>query len=500
MNLSKVLEYVKQYLVIAICVIVIIGALVGLPMVSAGWNEDVQQSVKSRSNFFSRITKLEKTSFQVPGSGQSQDTVINQQLLDAYEQITSAMLEDAQQVTDMALARNQQSHDVMMPELFPKPPDGHGTMDVMPRRMHEKLMESYEELFGSLNAGSPPPGEEVEVSLQAARRQFLEQMMAKDESDELTDEEADQLKQQMTGERLEIYKDRAAEIGIYFSLDAIGAPEFDRSRPPSIVDLFSWQWTFWVVEELAGVIRSVNTSTELQNPIKRIDSVRLVGLMELMHQAGTAPSGGGRGGGGAPRSPIGGGGPRSPVGGGAPPPRSPIGGGRGPSRPGSAPSGGGGGGNAGKPALEMAKAPAAGSTNFDVSVTGRISNELYDVVLIEMDMVVATAEIPRVLDAFSQQNFITVLDLGLQPENAFEAVKEGFYYGSENVSRLQLVVETIWLRSWTRQHMPDEVRAMLGVPLDPPPAPAGGAPAGGPQRPGGPRRPGGPQRPGGGRP
>ena len=51
MNLSKVLEYVKQYLVIAICVIVIIGALVGLPMVSAGWNEDVQKSIKPPSLF-----------------------------------------------------------------------------------------------------------------------------------------------------------------------------------------------------------------------------------------------------------------------------------------------------------------------------------------------------------------------------------------------------------------------------------------------------------------
>ena len=111
-------------------------------------------------------------------------------------------------------------------------------------------------------------------------------------------------------------------------------------------------------------------------------------------------------------------------------------------------------------------------------------------------MVVATSSIPQVLDAFARQNFMTVLDLGLQPEDAFKAVKDGFYYGSENVSRLRLVVETVWLRSWTRQFMPDEVRASLGVPLDPPPAPAGGA-MGGNERP---QRPGGPPRPGGRRP
>ena len=489
MNASKVLEYVKQYLVIAICVIVTIAALVGLPMVSAGWNEEVQKNIKSRSSYFSRISKLEKTNFQVPGSSQSQETVVNRKLLDAYEQITASMLEDAQRVTQVAMTRNQQSHDVLMPDLFPKPPEGYGAMDVLPRRMHEKLMAGYEQLLASVNAGSPPPAKEVEVSLQAARRRFLEQMMAKDESDELTEEETKQLKQQMTGERLEIYKDRAAEIGIYFGLEAISPPEFDRARPPSITDLFSWQWRYWVVEELADVIRSVNSTTELQNPIKRIDSIRLTGLMQLLHEAGASGGQGGRGagrrgGGGSPAPP-------SRFGGGAPSgPRGPAAGGRG--RPGSGPAGGSPGG----PALEMASAPSAGATNFDVSVSGRISNQLYDVVLVELDMVVATASIPQVLDAFARQNFMTVLDLGLQPEDAFKAVKDGFYYGSENVSRLKLVVETVWLRSWTRQFMPDEVRASLGVPLDPPPAPAGGA-MGGNERP---QRPGGPPRPGGRRP
>ena len=490
MNLSKAIEYIKQYLVIAICVIVIIVALIGLPMVSSSWNEDVQKLVKSRGQHFNKISKLEKVNFQVPGSSETHSTVINQKLLDSYEQITSAMLDDAQQVNGQALTQNQRGHDVMMPELFPKPPEGHGAMDVLPKQFHEKLIARYEQLLASINAGSPPPASEVEISLQAARRQFLEQMMAKDESDDLTDEETEQLTQQMTGERLEIYKDRAAEIGIYLSMDSIQAPIFDRARPPSLVELFSWQWTYWVMEELAGIVELLNGGqSELQNPLKRIDSIRLIGLMELSHEAGAAPSGRGAGGrgSGSPRSPFGSGGPRTPIGGGGP--RSPIGGGHGrPPAPGSAPSGGGN--SPAKPALEMATAPTSGATNFDVSLSGRISNQLYDIVLVELDMVVTTSAIPQVLDAFAQQNFITILDLKMQPEDAFKAIKEGFYYGGENVSRLQLVAETIWLRSWTRQHMPDEVRAMLGVPLDLPPV-SQGAPQGAPGRPSGPSRAGG---------
>ena len=145
MTLSKALEYIKQYLVIAICVIVIIVALIGLPMVSSSWNEDVQKVVKSRGQHFNKISSLEKVNFQIPGSGETHSTVINQKLLDAYEQITSAMLDDAQNVNEQALQQNQQSHDVMMPELFPKPPEGHGAMDVLPNQFHEKLMASYEQ-------------------------------------------------------------------------------------------------------------------------------------------------------------------------------------------------------------------------------------------------------------------------------------------------------------------------------------------------------------------
>ncbi|MAB82899.1 MAG: hypothetical protein CMJ24_05620 [Phycisphaerae bacterium] len=489
MNTAKILEYIKQYLVISICVIVIIAALVGLPMVSTSWNADVQKQVKSRGQHFTKITNLEKTNFQVPGTGQTHTTVINQKLLDSYEQITAAMLDDAQTVADTAIKQNQQNHDVMMPELFPKPPEGYGAMDVLPKQFHERLVANYEQLLASINAGSPPPASEVEISLQAARRQFLEQMMAKDESDALTEEEAEQLKEQMTGERLEIYKDRAAEIGIYLTKDAATEPVFDRSSPPGLVELFSWQWTYWVMEELSGVIKALNGDrSELQNPLKRIDSIKLIGLMELNHQAGSSSSGGrGRGGG------AGGGRPRSPIGGGMKP-QGPTRGGQG--RPPSSPRGGA----PKKPAFAMATAPGSGSTNYDVSLSGRISNQLYDVVVVELDMVVATAAVAEVLDAFARQNFMTVIDLKMRPENAFEAIKEGYYYGGENTSRLKLVVETIWMRSWTRQHMPDEVRAMLGIPLDPPPAPAGGSPQGPPGRPGAPGRPPGPTRPGGGRP
>ena len=70
----------------------------------------------------------------------------------------------------------------------------------------------------------------------------------------------------------------------------------------------------------------------------------------------------------------------------------------------------------------------------------------------------------------------------MRPADPFESIAEGYYYGGENIAHLKLVVETVWLRSWIKPHMPADVRAMLGVP-DPPSAVQGqpgqpGAPGG----------------------
>lgn len=488
MSFSTILDWIKQYLVIVICIVVIIVALVGLPMVSTGWNEDVRKLVKDRDKQFQKIDRLEKTNFQVPGSRQSHTTVINQKLLEEYGRITDAMREDAQQVTQRALVHNQKNHDVLMPELFPEPPEGHGAMDVMPRQYHEKLTAAYEALLKSVNAGEPPSPEDVETRLHAASRQFLEQMMAKDESDTLTEEEEKQLQQQMTGERLEIYRDHAADIGVYLSMDVLGPPYFDQSAPPTLPELFHWQWRYWVLEELASVIKSVNGDrSEVMNPLKRVEFIQIYGLMEMSHTAGKPVPG-------APPTPPGGssGAPGGGRFGGGTSPRA-GGGGRGGGAPG--PPGGGGGGGSSRPTAPSVSAPPSGSTNYDVSLSGRISNELYDVVTVELDLVVESASIPEVLDAFARQNFMTVLDLGLKPADAYEAIKDGYFYGGENVASLHLVVEMVFLRAWTKPYMPDEVRSLLGIASQTPNQPIGGA--GGPGGPGGPGSPGGPGAGGG---
>jgi hypothetical protein len=122
-----------------------------------------------------------------------------------------------------------------------------------------------------------------------------------------------------------------------------------------------------------------------------------------------------------------------------------------------------------------AAAPAAaggGTRDYSASFTGLVSSATYDVIPVDVGLVVATAALPDVLDALSRFNFITITNLRVEPVDAFAATERGFYFGSEPVCSVTLRLETVWLRAWTKQHMPTATRQALGIAADAPPPPA----------------------------
>jgi hypothetical protein len=102
--------------------------------------------------------------------------------------------------------------------------------------------------------------------------------------------------------------------------------------------------------------------------------------------------------------------------------------------------------------------------------TGRKTNPLYDVKLVTLELVVDSRRIPEISEALSRQNFITIVDLQMSPVDAYQDIKEGFVYGQAPVSLLTVTLETVWLREWTSQFMPNEVKQALGIPAQQPPA------------------------------
>ena len=106
--------------------------------------------------------------------------------------------------------------------------------------------------------------------------------------------------------------------------------------------------------------------------------------------------------------------------------------------------------------------------DFAVSLTGRQTNDLYDVRYVDLGIVADTTKIPDIINALAKQNFITVLNAIVEPVDPYDHVAQGYLYGSGTLSEVWFTLETIWLREWTKDMMPDALRAALGIAADPP--------------------------------
>lgn len=433
MNANAILEWVKANVFIVVFVVLMIAAPITMFFVSSGIGQDVRESVNRRSQKITELARLEKSEIDTFG-GQSVQGVLNEQYLRRYEQVARTMSEDAAAVQKAALEHNRKGRGVVMEGVFPSMPVN--MRDVLPQQFHEALMAAYQTLLHEIQAGAPPTLESMRDELTTARIRFITQDLRKTATDELEPQEQKLLSEELSKIRMSHYADAANSIGLYVTLDQLGVPSFEPARQPSTGEMFSWQWQYWITEDLLKALRQANGSERVNvAPVKHIRAVSITGLPSGGEDT---ESGGGQyvGGGGF--------------------------------------GAGGGGGAVGMDAPEGEGAPAAGGSmpnpktptpqNFGESpITGRVSNPLYDVIHVGVDLVVDSARLPAVLDELARYNFMTVVAMELNAADPFEAAQGGFYYGPAPVTAVRLQLETVWLREWTIPFMPDSVKKELGI-------------------------------------
>ena len=73
--------------------------------------------------------------------------------------------------------------------------------------------------------------------------------------------------------------------------------------------------------------------------------------------------------------------------------------------------------------------------------------------------------VPVVLDALCSTNLMTVVSCSLVNTDPQALLEAGFYYGGGHVMEMQVKLETLWLRTWTTESMPQSIKRVLGVSL-----------------------------------
>jgi hypothetical protein len=105
---------------------------------------------------------------------------------------------------------------------------------------------------------------------------------------------------------------------------------------------------------------------------------------------------------------------------------------------------------------------------YSSSVTGHISNPLFDVIRFDVQLFADAEQLPRVLQEFSRGRFITILNCSIQTVDAGAKEARGYFYGNKPIVQLDMNCETILLRQWTRPLMPVSTKQAMGIPLDQP--------------------------------
>lgn len=296
----------------------------------------------------------------------------------------------------------------------------------------------YDALLRSVNAGTPPDPKQVGTSVADMRAREIEKRLSGRR--EPSPEEMVAVTAKLSELRLNMYRTRAREIGLYCALPNL--PNDLRTRaipserifqllysknPPTakvqLADFFVFQWDYWVLSDIFAAIRLANGNADVERAIvKRVIRIGMVdpeGLYTDQRKESNREAG----------------------------------------------------------LITDVEPTTAGMAPFDprASVTGRVSSEknvVYDVRPVDLDVIVDSARLPEFISAISRTNFMTVIDMDLFDVDLQSDLSKGYFYGDSHVVRAKLKIETLWLRSWVGTYMPQMVRNRMGVVLPGESAPA----------------------------
>ncbi|GMV25191.1 MAG: hypothetical protein AMXMBFR58_12220 [Phycisphaerae bacterium] len=441
--MKNILAWVKGHLAIVICSALIILTVPTAWFFSSQWNKKLREKQTSAATAkMSEVESSSRVTYRLPRLS-TQDPAIevtsapNQTLTDWFKLHRQQILDQAKGIVQEAERINKRDHTPLVEGLFPSAVPGQEQVKAL--EMAEKIVyipgnqnSAYPKLLQAINAGTPPEASNVGIVV-AEEKSKLEEQITSGTKRELTAEEKERVEKATVERRLAEYQARAGEISVYGTMDMFpiggrglgsAVPRQMPAQPPALDECFMWQFDYWLAEDVLDAIALANTDEAGQptsvdrSVVKRIEKIETSDQWVMAFNTGS------------------------------------------PSPDGEA------------VAVDAGSPDALIEPKFEKSITGRWSgpgNAVYDVRNVALTVVVSSAKLPQLIDAFARTNFMTVTDLDLSEVDEWADLDAGYFYGSEHVVRAKLVVETIWLRSWTVPLMPTKVRSFLNIPEEPAP-------------------------------
>ncbi len=415
------------FLVIALLVV---PAMVYFAMgMIASKHEAFQQQVRNDSSDFNSTAINYKVPSLMPGEAGVQWTYAPNEVVTArFKEALDHQQASAAGVVAEAIKYNKGDRAPLVAGVFPNPPAN----DLAKAKQFWRVLvgDGQNALLGMINAKPPIAGDYLAQRLTEYRNNFLQRELGTDASangaDRLSEEKRKALEDGMVAERINAYVQWGQKLNVYASTAIFNLPPVVEANTPSPLELWDWQVQYWTMQDVMRAVADANASAKdigvTKSVVKRIQRLTVDSVLPAPQQGGAFVD----------------------------------------------------------PAA--AAAPGDGAHDYSASITGRKSSGLYDVVTAHLTCVVATKDLPQFFDAVSRANMMTVTSVNLSKVDPAAELREGYYYGPDGVTRVDMTIEALWLREWTRELMPKEVKVALGLEAPDPAAPGadGGAPGGSP--------------------
>ncbi|MFO0835930.1 MAG: hypothetical protein U0638_13235 [Phycisphaerales bacterium] len=438
--MKPLLEWIKSHLLVVVSTLVVLVVLPVGYIFSSKWNESIK--TKRAAEVKADLDKLnQKVSYAIPALDPSEPAVTQSDVPNAvrtefFKKHRESVLQQAEGVVTRAVEFNQRAHKPLVDGLFP---DAKGeALQTLPFELADRLIGKegrpsvYQELLDRVRAGGPRAADKLAPILLDVETREREAILGQNSSRQLTTDETKRILEKTTARRLGEYQARAREVTLYAGMDAFsvrseGGMTQLRIKPkmlPSLEECFSWQADFWMFSDVLEALAAANTDsggrplTVDQGAVKRVIRILIKDSPYTKVEQSSSSSSG-----------------------------------------------------------ETKEAPAPASPNaelkpdFAKSITGRWTgpeNGMYDIRHATVEVIVDSAMLPRLFDAFAQTNFMTITNINLAEVDAWAELERGFYYGDASVVKATIDVETVWLRSWMQPWMPKGIRTRLGIPEDKP--------------------------------
>lgn len=435
--MKNVMSWIKGHLAIVICSAVVILSLPVAWYFSSNWNTKIRGAQQDAASAkYQAIQSASKVTYVLPRLSNDAPAVEvsaapNETLTAWFKTNRERILAQAKGIVEEAERINRRDHAPLIEGLFPNATGQ--AQQVKTLELADKIVYTgtpdtvYPQLLDRIGAGAPPLADSVGSVVEEERARLIEQITSGTKR-ELSPEERERVDKAAVERRLAEYRARAGEISVYATMDIFPAnsttgafvPRSKPDQPPPLLRAFEWQFNYWLYSDILDAVALANKGPDGRGVgvdravVKRLERIEISAdwiqqFNSSVDESGNAVS------------------------------------------------------------SESGSADALIEPKFDRSISGRWSgpgNAVYDVRNVAITAVVSSARLPELIDAFAKTNFMTVTDVDLAEVDPWADLEAGYFYGSEHVVRARLIVETIWLRSWTVPYMPTAVREILGIPAE----------------------------------